>query len=446
MIIAVQNKFLPEKKYILEVIFNRFLGLEFELRTSENPVYSIQIPNGKKVIFEDHFFSRFSTPDEAYTKENLPHEVIKIQNKLAPETDLIILYGTDKAEQAEDFVFGADLFASAFFMLTRWEEMIATSFDKFGRFEDENSTAFKFGFFDRPIVNEYVEFLWKLLQEIGFVEKRLTRKFKPFITHDIDELYRFGSIKRFLRALAGDLIVRKSINAFFKTTKDFKQIIQDKKPDNYDTFEMLMDISESNQLKSAFYFIPGEMGETDVRYSIHDPKVNAIIHQIKSRGHEVGLHGSYDSFEDEYRFDSELKRLKGICSEIEGGRQHYLRIKIPETFRYWAKNGLNYDSTLGFYRDGGFRAGVCFPFPIYDIKQRKKLNLIERPITVMDVALSENYFKPDVSFDRMLHFIGVVKKYKGEFVLIWHNSSFNTWNWNDDWHRVYYKTLEELSS
>jgi len=113
------------------------------------------------LIIEDHFFSTVEDFDSLYSYENLPQKVIRVVNHLAAEQDLISLYGTDKIDQLKDYTCGGDLIASALFMLTRWEEMIADQKDEFGRFPDEESIAFKYQFFDRPIVYEYVEFIWQ---------------------------------------------------------------------------------------------------------------------------------------------------------------------------------------------------------------------------------------------------------------------------------------------
>ena len=73
------------------------------------------------------------------------------------------------------------------------------------------------------------------------------------------------------------------------------------------------------------------------------------------------------------------------------------------------------------------------------------MQLLEKPVTVMEVALRKKYNHPGDFLENMNHFIDVVKKYRGEFVLIWHNSSFNTWEWNDNWLSIYKQTVQKLS-
>ena len=59
------------------------------------------------------------------------------------------------------------------------------------------------------------------------------------------------------------------------------------------------------------------------------------------------------------------------------------------------------------------------------------LNLRDRPLIVMEGSFIN--YQPDIGFQEMLNkieeLIEKVKKYKGEFVFLWHNSSFNTPLW-----------------
>jgi len=109
-------------------------------------------------------------------------------------------------------------------------------------------------------------------------------------------------------------------------------------------------------------------------------------------------HPNYKPYQSLQQTKLEFKKLLKICEEEGikqdqwGGRQHYLRWKLPITWRNWADAGLNYDSTLSFADHAGFRCGICYEYPVYDLKQRKQLKLTERPLIVMeDSVLGEQY-------------------------------------------------------
>jgi len=85
------------------------------------------------------------------------------------------------------------------------------------------------------------------------------------------------------------------------------------------------------------------------------------------------------------------------------------------------------DSTLGFPRKEGFRCGTCSSYSVYNIITRKKLELKETPLILMDKTLM-NYQK-DVSTESFLtkfkELVAITKKYNGKFVWLWHNSVFD---------------------
>ena len=112
-----------------------------------------------------------------------------------------------------------------------------------------------------------------------------------------------------------------------------------------------------------------------------------------------------------------------------GGRQHYLRWQVPTTWRNWAAAGLSYDSTLSYADHAGFRCGICYEFPVYDLKQRKPLPLLERPLVVMEGSvLGEQYMnlEEEAALNCMLRLKDRCRLFNGDFTLLWHNSSFDT--------------------
>ncbi len=112
-----------------------------------------------------------------------------------------------------------------------------------------------------------------------------------------------------------------------------------------------------------------------------------------------------------------------------GGRQHYLRWNVPVTWRNWNEAGLDYDSTLSYADHAGFRCGICYEFPVYDLEERKQLALLERPLIVMEGSVfGSNYMNLNrqAALDSMILLKQRCRKYNGDFTLLWHNSAFET--------------------
>lgn len=97
-----------------------------------------------------------------------------------------VLFGTGDLEMRDDSIIcGSDLFAGAFFMLTRWEEHVVKERDVHGRFCSSNSLASRFGFLNRAIVNEYIEYLWNMIYYLDSTAKRKNihlRLFQPMMS------------------------------------------------------------------------------------------------------------------------------------------------------------------------------------------------------------------------------------------------------------------------
>jgi peptidoglycan/xylan/chitin deacetylase (PgdA/CDA1 family) len=196
------------------------------------------------------------------------------------------------------------------------------------------------------------------------------------------------------------------------------------------TFDAIMDASESRGLRSAFYFIADRRaGLIDGNYSLDDPWIRGLLRRIHVRGHEIGLHTSYttptDGAQTRYERDRLVRVLdeEGIELDRLGGRQHFLRWRNPITWRNWADAGLDYDSTLGFSEEIGFRAGVCLEYPVFDLEQKRPLALRELPLAAMEVAaLDRLQLGPASALEAIIELRETCRRYNGTFTLLWHNS------------------------
>ena len=212
--------------------------------------------------------------------------------------------------------------------------------------------------------------------------------------------------------------------------------------DPFDTFDYLMDISEEAGTKSYFFFMGKGTSKFDNGYISSDKFVINLIKKIKKRNHFIGLHPSYNAYNDIVQFKSEKKELENnLKTDMFFGREHYLRFSIPNTWQVWEDNNMEWDSTLGYADKEGFRAGVCYEYSVFNILTREMLNLKEKPLIVMEGSFST--YQPDIDptemEEKIKNLMGKVEKYQGDFVFLWHNSSFNTDMWKK--YRNIYKNV-----
>ena len=240
------------------------------------------------------------------------------------------------------------------------------------------------------------------------------------LTHDVDNLYMWRSWKQVFRVALGDIVKRKSISLALERFAEYFLIKRVKIKDPFDTFDWLMDRSEAIDVKSRFYFMSDGVTQYDNNYKIDEPKSLELIEKIKKRGHIIGIHPSYNAYNDFEQFKKEKELLEKITEQkIVEGREHYLRFEVPTTWQIWEDNGMSVDSTCGYADKEGFRCGTGDEFSVFNILTRKKLSLKERPLIVMDCSLFDynNY-----TYDEVRERIESMQNHADVFTVLWHNS------------------------
>ncbi len=453
--VYIPNNNIKEREYIIDVMLKEFLGLSYELIIDNGELiiddWIIELENGNRLIVKDSFFNNFKKELEYLNEKNIPKEVKFVKSKFASEDDIVVIYGEkgegrrEKEEgrrkkgegnvnaynpsafslQPSTLITNIDLFASAFFMLTRWEEYVNKKRDNHNRFLESEALAVKFGFINRPIVNEYVEYLWNLLTYLGIKQSRKKREYKITITHDIDFDLLYKNPINFVRRVASSLIKQKSLNI---TINEVNAFLRGKDP--YNTFDFLMDISESIGAKSYFFFMASGSSKYDNNYKSNSNFILQSVKKIKQRGHKIGMHYSYNASFNKEQLLKEKKELEANFGvKIDCGRAHYLRFEVPISAQILDEAGFIWDSSLGYERSIGFRSGVCYEYPLFNFLTRKRLNLKEKPLNVMETTLI--YFKDLLNseekfIDSIEEIKNRVNRYNGEFVLLWHNSNLDS--------------------
>lgn len=343
-------------------------------------------------------------------------------------------------ELAGGFRIGYDIFGLAAWMMTRQEEIGAVVLDAHGRFPAVESHAYRHGYLDRPVVDEWLLVLQGLIQRVWPTLTIKQHVFTQIVSHDVDEpsFAAFASPLMLLRRMVGDAMRRGRLSSLVdmpRIRRESRSQISKREP--FNTFEWLMDQSERRGLKSAFYFICGRtVPARDALYELEHPAIRHLLRRIHSRGHEIGLHPSYGTYQSPALIAQEAARLKRVCGEegIEqqtwGGRMHYLRWAHPTTMYGWEAAGMTYDSTLGYGDQPGFRCGTCFDYPAFDPVRNEMLNLRIRPLVAMDQTfLGKHYLDlgtGDRALSRFVQLKDACRRVNGAFTLLWHNSFFPT--------------------
>ena len=163
--------------------------------------------------------------------------------------------------------------------------------------------------------------------------------------------------------------------------------------DPNNTFDWIMEQSEKNGLQSEFYFMAGETTHYDSGYNLFSPRIQRLLRCIHDRGHIIGLHPSYGTLGRPDLLSAEVENLRqaldraGAAQPVRNGRQHYLRWQAERSWADWEEAGLEEDSSVGFAKHVGFRAGTSKSFQAWSLLTGKSINLIERPLIAMERSL-----------------------------------------------------------
>jgi len=367
----------------------------------------------------------------------------------------VLFWGTGCKEAGRPFaqllsdsrlIFHADIIAATFFMLSRWEETVVPTRDEHGRFPATASVAYKQGFLDRPIIDEYALILREWLKVFlpGWQPKQ--HHFSVKLSHDVDHVKRFSTLSQAVRVLGSDLLKRRNPRRAWQTTTELA--IQTFRPDQTADMQglaLLSELATQHHLDAAFYFMAAAPSPFDSGYDPASPTVRALIQHLRQQGFEIGFHPSYHTFDNLARLAREKAQLEAILGKaLSGGRQHYLHFRVPDTWRHWEEVGLTYDSTLGYADHEGFRCGTCHPFAPFDIQQNRPLNLQEVPIIAMDRTLQRyRGFSPLQAAQRIVALACRCQQVEGMFTLLWHSSTIDSDN--GPWTAAYRQIIAALA-
>lgn len=421
----------PRVEYIFEFIFETILQSEIRITTNKEEYLNAEIPriNYSATNFSAGLFLKahsllFEKKLEMPGVEQIEYQQMQM---LFPSSG--------------DSFLPFDPFAMCFFLITRFEEYLNESKDAHDRFSDSENMLVKFGLHRKPIVDQIALWIGEILTESypQFVLKN--RSFKFLTTIDIDNAWAF--MNKSLMVSAGGLLKAIFKGRFYEVYQRIGVITRLQK-DPYDTYSYILKTYKGILDHVIFFFLIADRDQFDKSISHKNSSFRQLIADLAAIC-PIGIHPSYSSHEKPWLFDTEKKRMENIIQRpITKSRQHFLRLRLPNTYQTAIKLGISDDYTMGFASQAGFRAGTCTAFRFFDLSQNKTTNLTIHPFQIMDVTL-KNYLQlqPDQALILIEELMNEVYLVKGTFISLWHNESLgNSRQWKG-WSGVFEKILEK---
>ena len=336
--------------------------------------------------------------------------------------------------------FPYDIFASSFYLVSRYEEYLPHLKDQYNRFKAEESLAFKHNFLQKPVVNIWAKQLISVIKN-KFPSLQIKYPvFKYISTIDIDNAFLYKG-KGFVRSVA--FLLKSILGYDIDSLKMAFSVSSKKRKDPFDTYSLQFNLQKKYDLDLRYFVLLGNYGLNDKNISHTNSNFQALIKRLADLA-PVGVHPSFGSSISEKQLAIEIKRLEDIQKrEVTFSRQHFLQLSFPETYKRLLEVGINNDYTMGYASFLGFRASIASSFTFYNLDMEQVLPIKVYPFAIVDDTLNFNMkLEPDDVVKQLGEIINEVKLVDGMLISIWHNDTFSDTGVWKGWRNVYEEMLK----
>ena len=424
MLLIYVTHITPRTQYVFDLFFNNIVQLQHALTADKAQ------------------FLAYTGPKISYTDKALADELFFKSTPLLFETGIryFELSGIDMREgnihlkgffSTPDAPLPFDVFASAFYLVARYEEYLGDDVDHHGRFHAHNSVAYQQFFLLEPMVDLYAQVVVKQIQK-RFPDIEVNRSaYEVLNTVDVDMAWKYRN-KGVVRNLGG------FFNDLFKgdLALCFERIgvLFGRKVDPFQSFDFLEQTEKATSVPIHFFWLLGDHGEYDKNTSVHNSPFQQLINRFKTKS---GIHFSYGSHTEEKGFKEEQKRYQSITGiNATSSRFHFLKYKVDKDFPRLIEAGIRQEYSMGYAMHEGFRASIARPFLWFNLKENKTTELTIVPFMFMDASFRyHNDLKDEEIKEKIVHVMKRTKAVNGKLVTLWHNDTFE--EKRNDWKSIY---------
>lgn len=445
MKIICPNNNQNERKYIIEYVFESLLHIPVSVVFLDGESnYTILVGEEKRIVIEDHFFCFYPLDSSYLDVHNIPDKVSWLHYN---GTVVPIIYGRDYIrESVNEILIGVDIFASSFFMVTRWEEYLLgreEKYDERSLFQIDENKLFcvRNGIEKRQIVFEYETILRSVLNDLG-IHLPFSRTPRVIITHDVDSLGSrpariiLSNTLRFLR----NKNWRETKNWITTNIKIFFNSIN-----AMHFFQKYIDIAKPSGYSNIFLVKSCYSSEVECTYDISKKHIRVFLQRLLKKTSGIGFHPSQSVFGNTEQFIDEYNRFIALMQKQPLlGRNHRL-LHNTETFYQWSSSPTRLISNWGYQTRVGFRCGISYPVPIFDVFKREKMDVIDLPFTLMDSSLIRECKNEESIVNAIKQVISSSVKHGSVLCINWHIRPFTKHDSNIVY-RLFSYIIDELRS
>jgi len=416
--------------YIARHLFNALLGIDFS------------------IIRDKETFMGQTGACINYSEEDLHHGVWVVPQGLLFEKGVREIPDIDGSQWNGYFCFFRqaqgdipfDMFAASFYLLTLYAEYFPKQLDEHGRFNPDESPAYRNGFLEIPLIDRWAYLLKEELEKRYPDTKFKKRKFRFISTFDIDYPYLYLK-KGWIRSIGG--MMRDLLNLRFDAIALRIAVHLRMKHDPYREALRWIDQVHKEAGKPYYLFVlMNDKGKYGRKTSYPLADYYAYLKSLDSV--TIGLHPSYDTYRNFDQLIKEKEALEKVMGKekVLTSRQHFLRMFVPDTFRQLEAAGLREDFTTSFAKASGFRSGTAVPYYFYDVEKDTISEIMLHPTIMMETCLITHWdLSPEEALEKIKRLVDACKQSGGDFVSLWHNSNLAGNRNNNSWINVFIESF-----
>jgi hypothetical protein len=311
-----------------------------------------------------------------------------------------------------------DLFASAFYLISRYEEYFPCMKDNHNRYLPEQSVAFRFNFLNKAMVNRYIDAIQENLTTFYPEYSKKNIQAKSLYTLDIDHAFYAKNVR---------------LEKFLK--RNILTLFQAEEKDKYDTYDFIYTTLNQNKVEHKTFLLCPENPHKNDHFNKREDEAFIELTKILNNKTDLNIHPSYNSLNQKNIIEEEKNWLeKKIDKKIESSRFHFLRFDIE--FFYAStllKNHIQSDFSMTYGYYAGFRSSTSLPFYFFDLTNNSKTLLKIYTPCFMDSTF-EYYATSDEhkyiqAKDSYTFLQEEIKNYGGIFIPIFHNDLMAKKEW-----------------
>ncbi len=332
--------------------------------------------------------------------------------------------------------------STIFFNLSRYEEYLPFHEDEHGRFSALLSWNYKAGMLAFQWNERLLEvFLTKYFPTVCS-QINVQHEITVIPTFDIDQTRAYLGKSRWRKwgSWCKDLLTNQS-----QRLMERKKVEKGDLNDPFDSFEAISQVAH-HYPETRVYWLLAPWSKFDKNISWTSSETIRSMRTVQHA--KLGIHPGYRSNVSDHLLTEEFRRFKELnSSSALRSRQHFLKLRFPQTYRRLIKYGIEEDATMGYADHFGFRAGTAHPFHWFDLSENKATELLIIPFFYMDGTFRQ-YLKQTVE-EAILEMNGLskeVKKYGGVACFIWHNESFAEPGEWKGWRQLFDATLNAFKA